>query len=1227
MSASDNTNGDGRSESPDSSPISTIRPGDEITPSMTRVNPNDSWTHNSDEIKAVPEIEEVPNVQDEKRQAMIRDIGNDSPNTDSRQNDFTPFKLARMAESKSLDMLEAYGGTESILRGLGTDAKRGLSLSASEIEERQRVYGRNVLPTRKSKTLLQLMWMVLQQKVLVLLSCAAIVALALGLFQDFGVEREQYSCGDGSETCTKPPVDWVKGVAIMIAVAIVVVFSSLNDWQKERQFKELNEKKDDRTVKVIRDGNETVVNIKDLIVGDVAILDPGEIAPCDGVFLSGYNVRCDESSITGESDAIKKVAYAEYRLARASGNIHPHTDCFVISGSKILEGVGNYVIVAVGELSCNGRIMMAMRSESDDTPMQKKLKKLADLIAKLATTVSLLLFTVLLIRFFVQLGSNSPPRTSSEKGVAFVDILVISVSVFVVAIPEGLPLAVTLALALATRRMTAEKLLVRVLSGCETMANATVICTDKTGTLTQNEMAVVAGAVGVRAKFVRRLAENPARSNAGEEPGLKESTEQKERRLKHVDDFSLDESELEKVLSPALKRCFNEAICVNSTAFEDMDHVTGERVFVGSKTETALLRFAKELGWPDYQATRANAKIVQMIPFSSERKAMGVVVETRDGQWRLYLKGASEILTKKCTRHVVVARPDEVAKDNEDEIETAAIDNIERDNISRNITFYASQALRTIAVCYRELESWPPKGLDAEGDEVSYDDLATDLTLIGITAIEDPLREGVTEAVAQCRRAGVQVKMCTGDNVLTARSIAQQCGIYAPGGVVMEGPVFRELDDREMLEVVPKLQVLARSSPEDKKILVEKLKELGEVVGVTGDGTNDGPALKTAHVGFSMGLTGTEVAKEASDIILMDDNFANIVKAIMWGRCVNDALRKFLQFQISANITAVLITFISAVARTQDNSALSAVQLLWVNIIMNTFAALALATDPATPALLDRTPDKMSASLFTVDMYKQILGQALYQTTIILVFHFAGESIFNLTGDDNNEAVQFDNKLKLSTLVFNAFVFAQIFNSINCRRIGNHKNIFHGMYRNPYFIGILLIEIGCQIIIVFFGGQAFSVTDISGKFWGISLALGVVSIPLGFLIRCISNPPIERFFCKIGLMRDRSILPTERPSNGTGADENEDSHVMKVLDKLRFWSPRSSVAFSRSTTLIGTGVANSSVTPKLITNREIGVLPASPSQVGSEGRRAEAREINEKTNMDCASADNANANG
>ena len=616
-------------------------------------------------------------------------------------------------------------------------------------------------------------------------------------------------------------------------------------------------------------------------------------------------------------------------------------------------------------------------------------------------------------------------------------------------------MAVTLALAFATKRMTQENLLVRVLSSCETMANASVVCTDKTGTLTQNVMTVVAGSVGIYCKFVQKLEDNQARTNANEQAGVREPVGEAKR--KHANDFSIDQSQLNSILSGPLRKLFNEAIAVNSTAFEDIDAESGRREFVGSKTETALLRFAKELGWADYQKTREEAEIVQMIPFSSERKAMGVVVKVREGKWRLYLKGASEILTKKCVKHVVVGRPGEQIDESEDgEVETQPIDELAKDNISRTIIFYANQTLRTIAVCYKDLDRWPPSEKHG-ADEVPYEELANDLVLIGITGIEDPLRPGVREAVANCLKAGVQVKMCTGDNVLTARSIALQCGIFTPGGIILEGPVFRQLSDQEMLEVVPRLQVLARSSPEDKKILVEKLKSLGEIVGVTGDGTNDGPALKTAHVGFSMGIAGTEVAKEASDIILMDDNFASIVKAIMWGRCVNDAVRKFLQFQISVNITAVIVTFVSAVASAQEESVLTAVQLLWINIIMDTFAALALATDPATPALLDRKPDRQTAPLFSVDMFKQIFGQSAYQTTIILIFHFLGNRIFGYRSDPNDESVELHNAAVLNTLVFNAFVFAQIFNSINSRRIDRKKNVFEGILKNYYFLLITAI--------------------------------------------------------------------------------------------------------------------------------------------------------------------------
>jgi Ca2+-transporting ATPase len=619
---------------------------------------------------------------------------------------------------------------------------------------------------------------------------------------------------------------------------------------------------------------------------------------------------------------------------------------------------------------------------------------------------------------------------ANQNGIAFVNILIISVTLIVVAVPEGLclnvdfynislfilivglPLAVTLALAFATKRMTYEKLLVRVLGSCETMANASVICTDKTGTLTTNSMSVVAGSVGIHAKFVRNLDENAARTNAEE---TEQSPSGTEIARKHPLDFSIDQAQLNIVLSRQIQEIFNESIAINSTAFEDNDPASGERIFVGSKTETALLQFAKNLHWADFSSTRRNAEVVQMFPFSSERKAMGVVVK-RPGGYRAYFKGASEILAKKSTHHIVLEK-----EQSGDDIKTEIINELNRENISRTIIFYANQTLRTIALCYRDFESWPPRDMVTdEQDEVRslfafvrgcfsnishfqvpFDLLCQQLVLIGITGIEDPLRDGVREAVAKCHRAGVTVKMCTGDNVLTARSIATQCGIFTKGGIIMEGPVFRRLNQQDRMEIVPRLQVLARSSPEDKKILVETLKKIGEIVSVTGDGTNDGPALKIANVGFSMGIAGTEVAKEASDIILMDDNFSSIVKAIMWGRCVNDSVRKFLQFQISTNVTAVVITTVSAISSSDESSVLSAVQLLWINIIMDTFAALALATDPATEKLLDRMPDKKHAPLFSVDMYKMILLRSVYQINIIHLFHFLGLQIldFELTAE------------------------------------------------------------------------------------------------------------------------------------------------------------------------------------------------------------------------------------
>lgn len=547
--------------------------------------------------------------------------------------------------------------------------------------------------------------------------------------------------------------------------------------------------------------------------------------------------------------------------------------------------------------------------------------------------------------------------------------------------------------------------LVRVLAACETMGNATTVCSDKTGTLTQNKMAVVAGTLGCSFRFVKDV---PAS------------------RTDLVDIKDVADKAPKQVLN-----MLNQSIAVNSTAFEGKDE-QGRDCFVGNKTETALLAFSRDIGSEHYETLRSRFPVEQVFPFSSERKAMATVIRVPAAAdpkriiYRVHVKGASEILLQHCSTIITLQTSQYKSVEHEYDIKSRALSPDDRSRLERIIQSYASRSLRTIGIGYRDFDHWPPRpelaGSAAEGEEIEvpYEDLVQDngLTLLGIVGIEDPLRPGVKEAVKDCQQAGVFVRMVTGDNLTTAKSIAKQCGIYTTGGIIMEGPVFRNLPPSEMDAILPRLQVLARSSPEDKRILVSRLRDLGDIVAVTGDGTNDGPALKMADVGFSMGIAGTEVAKEASSIILMDDNFSSIVKAIMWGRCVNDAVKKFLQFQLTVNITAVVLTFLSSVISENQKSVLTAVQLLWVNLIMDTFAALALATDPPTPELLRRAPESRSNPLITFKMWKMIIGQAIFQIVVTVVLLYS-------------KVLEYPTESPLlQTVVFNTFVFCQIFNEI-----------------------------------------------------------------------------------------------------------------------------------------------------------------------------------------------------
>jgi Ca2+-transporting ATPase len=627
-------------------------------------------------------------------------------------------------------------------------------------------------------------------------------------------------------------------------------------------------------VEVIRSGKLQRISVYDILAGDVLHLQPGDLVPADGVFISGYNIRCDESSVTGESDQKRKTPGGEVMNQIKAGASVDKIDPFIISGSKVLEGTGTYLVTSVGLHSSYGKLIMATTDdgEATPTPLQMKLNIMAEQITKYGCVVALLLFIVLFAKFLALLKTN--PDTPAQKAQDFLQIVIVTITIIVIAVPEGLPLAVTLALAFAMTRMVKDHNLVRVLSSCETMGNATAICSDKTGTLTTNKMTVVAGSLGTACQFGVRRETVIQDQGIGEQAAASEFV-------------AASFSELASLLSPEVKDLLLQSIAINSTAFESDED--GKRTFIGSKTETALLSFAKEhLGIRPISEERANATIVQIFPFDSGRKCMASVVRLFDGTYRVYMKGAPEILLDKCTQIIAGTTGP---------VKSIKLTKGNRHSLASLIDKYASNSLRTLGIVYRDFEYWPPYGARSYEDdsrEAVFEDIFEEMVFLGIVGIQDPLRPGVKKAVKRCQHAGVFVRMVTGDNRGTAKAIAEECGIYTDG-IILEGPEFRKLSKMEMDRTLPKLQVLARSSPEDKRMLVKRLKELGNIVAVTGDGTNDGPALRAADVGFSMGVSGTEVAKEASSIILMDDNFSSIVKALEWGRAVNDSVKKFLQ--------------------------------------------------------------------------------------------------------------------------------------------------------------------------------------------------------------------------------------------------------------------------------------------------------------------------------------------
>ncbi|KAH6569663.1 hypothetical protein BASA60_008133 [Batrachochytrium salamandrivorans] len=926
----------------------------------------------------------------------------------------TPEKILDLLDPKNPELYLEWGRATGLEKTLITDLKKGLSLNDDTLEDRKVFYGSNALPEPASRTIFSFMWEALQDKILIVLCAAAVIEMAIGIykfaFAPVG-KRDKFGLIDGA--------------AIVVAVVIVVMVGSISDFRKQNQFHQLSEfSKSLAQTSVIRGGEPCVVPTDSILVGDIVVLETGDVIVADGVLVEGFHIQTDESSLTGEPISISK----DFEV-----------DPFLLSGTKIVHGVGRMLVVATGVNSLNGRTLLALDVEPEATPLQEKLGRIADKIAMFGVIASFSMAIILLVAYFI----SSPPsgKDSFQISQDIVALLILTVTVIVVAVPEGLPLAVTISLAHATLCMLKDNNLVRHLAACEIMGNATTICSDKTGTLTMNKMTVVQGSL-LSTQF------------------------------KHQDvqaDFKqtvLRSAESSEMASKLLKFAAL-TLNVNSTANESCNK-DGEIAFNGSKTEVALLEFTRILGY-EYQADRKAVTLVAIEPFSSDRKRMSCIMrvsadasfeqslglreeeispanaETKD--W-VCVKGASEIVLSLCDRYM----------DSNGRVQSLTEE--VRASYANLISAYASDALRTIGFPTPDEELELPIPDDEK------------LILMGVFGIQDPLRPEVPGAVQACQSAGVLVRMVTGDNLQTACAIARECGILTAD--------------------------------------------------VTGDGSNDAPALAAADVGFSMGIAGTDVAKEASDIVLMDDNFASLVKAVIWGRSVYDSIRKFLQFQLTVNVSAVSLTIITSIYSTVAGpktiaSVLSAIQLLWINLIMNTFAALALATDPPSADLLNRKPSNRAESIISPDMFKMIVGQVIYQITVCIVIYFKGPGWWgnNTSAEANLESMKHTGvDVTTATVIFNTYVFCQIFNEINCRSITRTKiNIFKGFFKNNMFVGVLTLTILLQTLIIQFGGVVFK-TDQNGLGalgWLISILVGSGGLIVGFIIRTMPDFPLPAF--------------------------------------------------------------------------------------------------------------------
>ncbi|KAI3868963.1 hypothetical protein MKX03_003334 [Papaver bracteatum] len=938
-----------------------------------------------------------------------------------------PAQLTDITSNNNFGALEQHGGVNGLSEMLKTNSDKGITGDDDDILSRKNIFGSNTYPQKKSRTFWTFLWEACHDLTLIILIIAAAASFGLG------IESEGWKEG------------WYDGGSIAFAVILVIVVTAVSDYKQSLQFQSLNDEKRNIHMEVIRGGKRVEVSIFDLVVGDVVPLNIGDQVPADGVLISGHSLSVDESSMTGESKIVQK------------DRKHP----FMMSGCKIADGYGNMLVTGVGTNTEWGLLMSKISEDNgEETPLQVRLNGVATFVGIVGFVVAASVLAVLLIRYFTGHSVNPYIKGKTSGGHiadAVIKIFTVAVTIVVVAVPEGLPLAVTLTLAYSMRKMMIDKALVRRLSACETMGSATTICSDKTGTLTLNKMTVTEAYIG------GKKTDSP-------------------------DNITL--------LSATAHSLIKEGVALNTTG-SVFTSDTGEVEISGSPTEKAILSWGVKLGM-NFEELRSQCKLLHVFPFNSEKKRGGLALQLPDSQVHIHWKGAAEIVLSSCTEYLDAdgscRRMDE------------GMVKYFKDAISE----MAANSLRCVALACRSyaIEN-VPKDEDSLAEWVIPED---ELVLLAIVGLKDPCRPGVREAVELCTKAGVKVRMVTGDNLQTAKAIALECGILAFAvdamePALIEGKRFRELSESDREEVAGKISVMGRSSPNDKLLLVQALKKRGHVVAVTGDGTNDAPALKEADIGLAMGIQGTEVAKESADIIILDDNFASVVKVVRWGRSVYANIQKFIQFQLTVNVAALVINVVAAVS--SGEVPLNAVQLLWVNIIMDTLGALALATEPPTDRLMDRAPVGRREPLITNIMWRNLFVQAAYQVTVLLVLYYKGESIFHLTKSEH------DIKVK-NTLIFNAFVLAQLFNEFNARK-PDEFNVFPGITRNRLFMGIISVTLVLQILIIFFLGKFTSTVRLSWEFWLVSVVIGFLSWPLAAIGKFIPVPttPLGHYFTRL----------------------------------------------------------------------------------------------------------------